>query len=202
MTALALSAPPVDHHAVPAMRLGRWRLTQVSICVAVAALPLLRPAGPGNTGLVDLALLAAMMISALWASTRSHQIQLPYAMAVGLTLAAPIRTKEKLHDPACVKVIFDQRQRAIYFSRAPIPFARTWDDSMLAAEPPMFHQSAARTTFYDVALERHLPRVTQLVILGAGFDTRSYTLPAGAKVRCFEVDEPKIRRSSRNHATW
>jgi len=88
MTALALSAPLVDHHAVPAMRLGRWRLTQVSICVAVAALPLLRPAGPGNTGLVDLALLAAMMISALWASTRSHQIQLPYAMAVGLTVLA------------------------------------------------------------------------------------------------------------------
>ena len=60
--------------------------------------------------------------------------------AVMSTLATPIRTKERLHDPACVKVIFDQRQRAIYFSRAPIPFARNWDDSLLTADPPHFYQ--------------------------------------------------------------
>jgi len=60
--------------------------------------------------------------------------------AVMSTLATPIRTKEKLHDPSCVKVVFDQNQRAVYFSRAPIPFARNWDDALLAAEPPLFHQ--------------------------------------------------------------
>jgi len=60
--------------------------------------------------------------------------------AVMSTLATPIRSKEKLHDPACVKVIFDQHQRAIYFSRAPIPFARNWDDALLAADPPHFFQ--------------------------------------------------------------
>ena len=38
--------------------------------------------------------------------------------AVMSTLATPIREKTKLHDPACVKVIFDSRGRAIYFSRA------------------------------------------------------------------------------------
>src|SRR5262245_29670859 len=48
--------------------------------------------------------------------------------AVMSTLAAPIRSLERLHDPACVKVIFDQRGRAIYFSRAAIPFAREWND--------------------------------------------------------------------------
>lgn len=40
----------------------------------------------------------------------------------------------------------------------------------------MRHQAAARTTFYDAALERHLDRIGQLVILGAGFDTRLYRL--------------------------
>src|SRR5262245_8892931 len=60
--------------------------------------------------------------------------------AVMSTLATPIRSNDKLHDPSCVKVIFDQRQRAIYFSRAAIPFARNWDDSLLLAEPPLFHQ--------------------------------------------------------------
>src|SRR6188474_660844 len=43
--------------------------------------------------------------------------------AVMSTLATPIRTKDKLHDPSCVKVVFDKQQRAIYFSRAAIPFA-------------------------------------------------------------------------------
>lgn len=56
------------------------------------------------------------------------------------TLATPIRSKEKLHDPACVKVVMGRGGRAIYFSRAPIPFARNWDDSLLTTEPPHFHQ--------------------------------------------------------------
>lgn len=60
--------------------------------------------------------------------------------AVMSTLATPIRTKEKLHDPSCVKVIFDQHHRAIYFSRAPIPFARTWSDSLLTSDPAHYHQ--------------------------------------------------------------
>jgi methyltransferase (TIGR00027 family) len=59
------------------------------------------------------------------------------------------------------------------------------------------HQSAARTTFYDEALERHIAGIDQLVILGAGFDTRSYRLPAGTRVRCFEVDTPKTQAFKR-----
>jgi 3-deoxy-manno-octulosonate cytidylyltransferase (CMP-KDO synthetase) len=60
--------------------------------------------------------------------------------AVMSTLATPIRDRHKLNDPACVKVIFDSRQRAIYFSRAPIPFARTWDDKLLTLNPAAYHQ--------------------------------------------------------------
>ena len=60
--------------------------------------------------------------------------------AVMSTLATPLRAKEQLFDPSCVKVVFDQHGRAIYFSRAPIPFPRNWDDALLAANPPLFHQ--------------------------------------------------------------
>jgi len=56
------------------------------------------------------------------------------------TLAAPIRERELLEDPACVKVVFDNDQRALYFSRSPIPHARQWDDQLLSATPPLFHQ--------------------------------------------------------------
>jgi methyltransferase (TIGR00027 family) len=64
-------------------------------------------------------------------------------------------------------------------------------------EPPMAHQPAARTTFYDQALARHLPHAEQLVILGAGFDTRAYRLPADARVRSFEVDQPATQAFKR-----
>lgn len=40
------------------------------------------------------------------------------------TLATPIRDELVLTDPACVKVVCAADGRALYFSRAPIPFAR------------------------------------------------------------------------------
>lgn len=40
------------------------------------------------------------------------------------TLCTPIRTPEQLAAAACVKVVFDSRGRALYFSRSPIPFVR------------------------------------------------------------------------------
>jgi methyltransferase (TIGR00027 family) len=52
-------------------------------------------------------------------------------------------------------------------------------------------QAAARQTFYDSVVDRYLADLGQLVILGAGFDTRAYRLPNGAQVRSFEVDTPK-----------
>ncbi|MEX0712096.1 MAG: 3-deoxy-manno-octulosonate cytidylyltransferase [Pirellulales bacterium] len=56
------------------------------------------------------------------------------------TLAAPIRKREQLLDPSCVKVVFDASGRAMYFSRSPIPHAREWQDELLAREPPCFYQ--------------------------------------------------------------
>lgn len=40
------------------------------------------------------------------------------------TLAAPIESAEQWFDPNCVKVVCDTRGRALYFSRAPVPWAR------------------------------------------------------------------------------
>lgn len=59
------------------------------------------------------------------------------------TLATPIRNREPLLDPACVKVVFQggaRGGRAMYFSRSPIPHAREWRNELLDADPPHFYQ--------------------------------------------------------------
>jgi 3-deoxy-manno-octulosonate cytidylyltransferase (CMP-KDO synthetase) len=39
-----------------------------------------------------------------------------------------------------VKVVFDENNRALYFSRSVIPCPRQWNDELLAANPPLFYQ--------------------------------------------------------------
>jgi 3-deoxy-manno-octulosonate cytidylyltransferase (CMP-KDO synthetase) len=95
------------------------------------------------------------------------------------TLATPIRNRRQLEDPACVKVVFDSRGRALYFSRAVIPFPRDWDDQLLQAEPSRFHLHvglyAYRRDFLltlarmpPVALEQ-IEKREQLRVLHAGY---------------------------------
>lgn len=55
------------------------------------------------------------------------------------TLATPIRDRAVLEDPSCVKVVFDEQGRALYFSRSPIPHARSWSDELLLADPALFY---------------------------------------------------------------
>lgn len=59
--------------------------------------------------------------------------------AVMSTACTPIRDRETLENPACVKVVSDQNGRALYFSRSVIPHPRAWSDSMLTADPPLFY---------------------------------------------------------------
>lgn len=56
------------------------------------------------------------------------------------TLATPIRTRELLEDPSCVKVVSDRFGRALYFSRSAIPHPRDWSEERLEANPPNFLQ--------------------------------------------------------------
>jgi methyltransferase (TIGR00027 family) len=60
-------------------------------------------------------------------------------------------------------------------------------------QAPMRHQATARTSYYDAALQRHLAGIDQLVILGAGFDTRPFRVSPQGRVRCFEIDLPRTQ---------
>ncbi|HUT13195.1 MAG TPA: 3-deoxy-manno-octulosonate cytidylyltransferase [Thermoguttaceae bacterium] len=111
--------------------------------------------------------------------------------AVMATLATPIRRKEQLEDPACVKVVFDRSGRAIYFSRSPIPHPREWDDRLLSADPPHFHQHIGLYAYRRDFLLRlaemppsnleKIEKLEQLRVLEAG-----YSILVGV------VDEPTI----------
>lgn len=58
------------------------------------------------------------------------------------TAGTPIRDRQQLEDPACVKILMSEREgqgRAVYFSRAPIPFVREGLlQTHFKAEPPIF----------------------------------------------------------------
>jgi 3-deoxy-manno-octulosonate cytidylyltransferase (CMP-KDO synthetase) len=53
------------------------------------------------------------------------------------TLATPIRDRETYLSPNCVKVVCDDRGRALYFSRSPIPMVRDGEPDF-RADPPWF----------------------------------------------------------------
>jgi 3-deoxy-manno-octulosonate cytidylyltransferase (CMP-KDO synthetase) len=55
------------------------------------------------------------------------------------TLAVPITSLEQWHDPACVKVVRDERSRALYFSRSPIPFVRDGQPTFGEGSPFLQH---------------------------------------------------------------
>lgn len=111
--------------------------------------------------------------------------------AVMSTLATPIRDKNKLNDPSCVKVVFDQHGRALYFSRAPIPFAREWKDEFLTTTPAVFHQHIGLYAYrrdFLLSLAK-LPRATNEKVENL---EQLRVLDAGKSILVGVIDEPTI----------
>src|SRR5690606_37943465 len=55
------------------------------------------------------------------------------------TLASPFESREDFENPNFVKVVVDDRGDALYFSRAPIPFARDTAQRALAVRTALHH---------------------------------------------------------------
>jgi 3-deoxy-manno-octulosonate cytidylyltransferase (CMP-KDO synthetase) len=98
------------------------------------------------------------------------------------TLARTLKSIEELHSPACVKVVLTADQRALYFSRSPIPYYRDGDpQEFLDAHPPVMHPWLVHLGIYcyrrdflltipklPVSTLEHFEKLEQLRVLQAG----------------------------------
>ncbi|MGA2798357.1 MAG: 3-deoxy-manno-octulosonate cytidylyltransferase [Thermoguttaceae bacterium] len=95
------------------------------------------------------------------------------------TLATPIRNRRQWEDPACVKVVFDHRGKALYFSRSPIPYPREQEQALFNSDPPKFYQHVGLYAYRrDFLLKlaamppsplEKLEKLEQLRVLEAGY---------------------------------
>ena len=86
------------------------------------------------------------------------------------TLVTPLKRVEDLHDSAAVKAVLTPWRvhagpdggaaaplpgawRAVYFSRAPVPAARDWSESLLSATPPLYWQHVGLYAYRRRVLE-------------------------------------------------
>jgi O-antigen ligase len=84
-----MTAAPVQSRVIgstPRSAGRRRTAAQAAVVLAISVLPLLKPAGPGNTGLADVGLLTVMAVAALWLSGGGHVVRLPYAVPVAISV--------------------------------------------------------------------------------------------------------------------
>ena len=130
------------------------------------------------------------------------------------TLVTPLRRPEDLHDPAAVKAVLTPWRaeaggdeavgpyvpdawRAIYFSRAPVPAARDWNDALLAASPPLYWQHVGLYAYRRSVLEEWndlpesrlatLESLEQLRVIEAGIPIVAGSIDHAAR----GIDTPK-----------
>ena len=66
----------------------RANMVKVVMGLGIWSLPMLRPAGPGNTAPADLFLGLAILVTALWFASRRRVMRFPYMFPVGLSILA------------------------------------------------------------------------------------------------------------------
>lgn len=121
--------------------------------------------------------------------------------AVMSTLATPIRNREQLEDPACVKVVFDKTGKALYFSRSVIPHPRGGIvDELFSRKTPLFYQHVGMYAYrrdFLLLLSKLLPvdmetveSLEQLRVLYEGYEIMVGVIDEPA----FGIDTPEDYR--------
>jgi O-antigen/teichoic acid export membrane protein/O-antigen ligase len=84
------ASPGVSHrgHSARPRVSHRVNMVKVIMGLGIWSLPMLRPAGPGNTAPADLFLGLAILVTALWFASRRRVMRFPYMFPVGLSILA------------------------------------------------------------------------------------------------------------------
>ncbi|MDR0520730.1 MAG: 3-deoxy-manno-octulosonate cytidylyltransferase [Planctomycetaceae bacterium] len=111
--------------------------------------------------------------------------------AVMSTLAAPIRKRALLEDPACVKAVFDSAGKALYFSRSVIPYPRDGIREEYFSGQPLFYQHIGLYAYRrDFLLQ--LSQLPQPEIEKAESLEQLRVLYYGYSIRVGVIDKPTI----------
>jgi lipopolysaccharide/colanic/teichoic acid biosynthesis glycosyltransferase len=87
MTMTHEAAPPRQAEAAPA-RGSAQRAAVIALVVAVVFQPVLHPTGPGNSSPVDLFIIAAIVLAAVWLAGTHQRLHAPFFIAAALFIAA------------------------------------------------------------------------------------------------------------------
>jgi methyltransferase (TIGR00027 family) len=85
-----------------------------------------------------------------------------------------------------------------FYKLAKVSLGRRLVENLLDRNAPGARAAGiARTKWIDDEAAQALALVPQLVLLGAGFDTRAYRLPSAQRATTFELDHPETSRSKK-----
>jgi len=106
---------------------------------------------------------------------------------------APVRIAD---DPLAVHFLSPEFR--LLAEAARLPAARRLVETVIDHRWPCVRPGVvARTRLIDRVVLRELGRVRQVLILGAGFDSRAWRLPGMDRVRVFELDHPATQAAKR-----
>jgi methyltransferase (TIGR00027 family) len=100
------------------------------------------------------------------------------------------------NDPLAVRFLTPEFRLVAGLARAPA--ARHLIETVIDHRWPCVRGGVvARTRLIDETVATELPSVQQVLILGAGFDTRAYRMPGMSHAAVFEVDHPATQAAKR-----
>jgi 3-deoxy-manno-octulosonate cytidylyltransferase (CMP-KDO synthetase) len=111
------------------------------------------------------------------------------AQAAIATCASPLASIESMFNPNIVKVVCDQRSRALYFSRAPIPWDRDGfktEQRTLGAGSPALHHIGLYA--YRVKFLKLFPRLSAGVLEGLEMLEQLRALEHGYPITVLKID--------------
>jgi 3-deoxy-manno-octulosonate cytidylyltransferase (CMP-KDO synthetase) len=118
------------------------------------------------------------------------------------TIGTPITSKEEFERPAAVKIALGESQRALYFSRAPIPHWRNFPGSeVVTPENPLGYkhmglyifrrETLATIAGLSKAFTEQREALEQLRALAHGIGIKVHIVSRASVEPCIEVDTPQ-----------